>query len=55
MKDTFLSNALMIFMKREIDKNIYIDTIIENFENLSNVEFLVINFSFVKNKHMMLN
>ncbi|XP_073041708.1 uncharacterized protein [Primulina eburnea] len=33
MEDAFLSDALMIFIEREIAKNICIDTIIEDFEN----------------------
>ncbi|XP_073061901.1 uncharacterized protein [Primulina eburnea] len=33
MEDDFLSDALMIFIEREIAKNICIDTIIEDFEN----------------------
>ncbi|XP_073022503.1 uncharacterized protein [Primulina eburnea] len=34
MEDDFLSDVLMIFIEREIVKNICIDTIIEDFENL---------------------
>ncbi|XP_073041798.1 uncharacterized protein [Primulina eburnea] len=33
MEDAFLSDALMIFIEKEIAKNICIDTIIEDFEN----------------------
>ncbi|XP_073017715.1 uncharacterized protein [Primulina eburnea] len=33
MEDNFLSDVLMIFIEREIAKNICIDTIIEDFEN----------------------
>ncbi|XP_073057048.1 uncharacterized protein [Primulina eburnea] len=48
MKDAFLSDALMIFIEREIAKNICIDTIMKILKTLRNVEFLLVRNTFVK-------
>lgn len=44
MDDVFLSNVLMIFIDKEIAKNIYMNSIIDDFENFKKRKIILAEY-----------